>query len=42
MGFFEQYKDDIMAFFKAFYELVVTIFGKLTGGEETTAPSEEG
>ena len=42
MEFFEQYKDDIMAFFKAFYELVVTIFGKLTGGEETTAPSEEG
>ena len=34
MGFFEQYKDDIMAFFKAFYELVVTIFGKLTVGLE--------
>lgn len=40
MSFFEQYKDEIMAFFKAFYELVVTLFEKLTGGEEE-APSEE-
>lgn len=36
MSFYEQYKDEIMAFFKAFYELVVTLFAKLTGeGEET-------
>lgn len=36
MEFYEEYKDEIMAFFKAFYELVVTIFEKLTGGEEET------
>ena len=42
MSFFSEYKDEIMAFFKAFYELVVTIFEKLTGADETTAPSEEG
>ena len=30
MSFYEQYKDEIMAFFKAFYELVVTLFEKLS------------
>lgn len=39
MNFFEEYKDEIMAFFKAFYELVVTIFGKLTGTDGD--PSDE-
>ena len=41
MSFFEQYKDEIMAFFKAFYELVVTIFAKLTSEDEAADSSEE-
>lgn len=43
MNFFEQYKDEIMEFFKAFYEFVVTLFGKFTDGnkDDSTSSSDE-
>ncbi len=37
--FYNQYKDDIMAFFKAFIELIKTLFEKF-GGEDAEADTE--